>query len=101
MPPHPTLYVTRDAYKKFGLYNLDFSISSDYELILRFFWTNSLELSYIPDTLIRMKTGGTSNRNLRNIVKKTREDAVAIRKNNLKLFPTLLLKNLSKIKQFF
>jgi glycosyltransferase len=101
MPPHPTLYIERSVYEEFGTYKLDFKISADYELILRFFWTNSLSLSYIPETLVKMKTGGTSNKNIKNILKKTIEDAKAIKMNNMNIFPALFLKNISKINQFF
>ena len=101
MPPHPTLYIEKNAYKELGSYKLDFKISADYELILRFFWTNSLSLSYIPETLVKMKTGGASNKNIKNILKKTIEDAKAIKLNNMNIFPTLFLKNISKINQFF
>lgn len=101
MPPHPTLYIERNAYEEFGTYKLDFKISADYELILRFFWTNSLTLSYIPETLVKMKTGGTSNKSIKNILKKTIEDAKAIKMNKMNIIPVLFLKNISKINQFF
>ncbi len=101
MPPHPTLYIEKNVYEEFGTYKLDFKISSDYELILRFFWTNSLSLSYIPETLVHMKTGGASNKSIKNIFKKTIEDAKAIKLNNMNVFPTLFLKNISKLNQFF
>ena len=50
--------------------------------------------------LMRMRTGGASNRSLKNIVRKSAEDLAVMRKNGLGV-PTLVWKNLSKLPQFF
>jgi glycosyltransferase len=47
-----------------------------------------------------MRVGGASNRSIKNIIKKSKEDYRAIRSNNIGGIITLLLKNTSKIKQF-
>ena len=47
-----------------------------------------------------MRFGGASNRSLKNIIQKTREDYRAITSNNIGGWLSILLKNLSKIKQF-
>jgi glycosyltransferase len=55
----------------------------------------------VPQTLVLMRMGGTSNRSLANLVKKTKEDYDIIRKHNLGGALTLLIKNVSKLKQFW
>jgi glycosyltransferase involved in cell wall biosynthesis len=101
MPPHPTFFVKRGIYEKFGYFNTNFRIAADYELMLRFLEGNRITTHYIPHVLIKMRVGGVSNRSLRNIVLKSYEDYKAWRVNQLnRHFYTILFKNLSKIPQF-
>jgi hypothetical protein len=102
MPPHPTFFVKKEIYERYGLFNTDFRIASDYELMLRFLRKEKISTRYIPEVLVKMRIGGTSNRSLKNIAIKTAEDYRAWRVNHLKRkFYTVPLKNLSKIPQFF
>ena len=102
MPPHPTFFVKRNCYEKFGAFNTSFSISSDYELMLRFLYKHKISSSYIPEVLVRMRTGGMSNVSLKSRVKANREDKLAWKINGLKPNSfTLILKPLSKLRQFF
>ena len=101
MPPHPTFFVKREVYEKYGHFNTDFRIAADYELMLRFLERYRISTYYIPEVLIKMRIGGVSNRSLRNLVIKSSEDYRAWKVNNLNgSFFTILLKNLSKIPQF-
>jgi len=102
MLPHPTFFVRKEVYKRYGYFNTDFKIASDYELMLRFLEKYKISTYYIPDVLVKMRIGGTSNRNLKNILIKSLEDYRAWKVNNLNGgFCPILLKNLSKIPQFF
>ncbi len=102
MPPHPTFFVRKELYKKYGSYNTDFKIAADYELMLRFLGKNKISTYYIPEVFIKMRVGGASNRGLKNIVLKTNEDYKAWKVNNLdSTFYAILLKTLSKVPQFF
>ncbi|MGX9357537.1 hypothetical protein ACS3SW_20845 [Roseobacteraceae bacterium S113] len=51
--------------------------------------------------MVKMRVGGESNRSLRRILRKSREDWRAIRANGVGGVGTLAAKNLSKIQQFF
>jgi len=102
MPPHPTFFVKRKVYEKFGSFNTSFTISSDYELMLRFLYKNKISSVYIPEVLVKMRTGGISNATVASRVKANREDRMAWEVNGLspgKL--TFIAKPLSKLKQFF
>ncbi len=102
MPPHPTFFVKKEVYEKYGYFNTDFKIASDYELMLRFLHKYKISTCYIPEVLIKMRLGGASNRSLKNLITKTTEDYRAWKVNNLKRsFYTIPFKNLSKIPQFF
>lgn len=102
MPPHPTFFVRKKVYEKYGCFNTEFTIAADYELMLRFLEKHRISTWYIPEVLIRMRTGGVSNRSIYNMLKKSREDYEAWKVNDLHGGAvTILLKNLSKIPQFF
>lgn len=101
MPPHPTLYLRREVFETFGLYDTSFRIAADYDAMLRYLTAGQIRLGYIPEVLVKMRVGGESNKSLRKIVQKSREDYRAIRRNNVGGLGTLAVKNLSKIHQFF
>tara|TARA_B100000678_G_scaffold286405_1_gene291078 strand:+ start:644 stop:1405 length:762 start_codon:yes stop_codon:yes gene_type:complete len=100
MPPHPTLYLRRQVFERFGLYDTSFSIAADYDAMLRYLVRGNLKLAYIPEVLVKMRLGGESNRSLERILRKSREDLRAIRKNGVGGIGTLAAKNFSKIGQF-
>lgn len=102
MPAHPSLYMRREVYEKHGMFDLKFKISADYDLMLRIFKDNSLNFVYLPEVITKMRVGGVSNRNISNILQKSKEDYWAISKNHIP-FPILVLflKNISKVFQFF
>lgn len=102
MPPHPTFFVKREVFEKYGHFNTDFKIAADYEHMLRVLEGNKISTHYIPEVLVKMRTGGKSNRSLKNIIIKSSEDYKAWKVNGLSggLY-TVLLKNISKIPQFF
>ena len=101
MPPHPTLYLKKEVYENHGLFDLSYKISADYDFMLRVFNDSELKFGYLPKVITRMRVGGASNRSLKNIIRKTKEDYRAIKRNKIGNFTTLITKNTSKLKQFF
>lgn len=101
MPPHPTFYMKRECYQTLGVFDLSFRISADYDSLLRYLWVNSVTMSYLPKVLIKMRVGGASNRSLSNIYKKSCEDIRALKNSQVFWPKALLIKNVSKIPQFF
>ena len=101
MPPHPTFFVRRAIYEKFGKFNTSLSSSADYELMLRFLLKHKIKPAYLNEVMIKMRQGGKSTASFRNRFIAHVEDRKAWKLNQLKpdLF-TLILKPLSKIKQF-
>lgn len=101
MPPHPTFFVKKSIYDKWGAYNLSLRSAADYELMLRFIHKHHISVAYLPRVITHMRTGGQSNVTLRNRIKANMEDRAAWRMNGLKpsLF-TLYRKPLSKLLQY-
>jgi len=101
MPPHPTFYVRRSVYEKLGGFDTSFHIAADYDCMLRFLTQADFNVRYIPEVLVKMRVGGKSNRSLKNILIKMKEDARALKKNGVGGLWTLVGKNISKLPQFF
>jgi len=102
MPPHPTFFVRRSVYEKYGGFNLELGTAADYELMLRFLVKHEITTHYIPEVLVKMRMGGQSNASLKKRLAANRMDRKAWEINGLKPYPwTLLMKPLSKIGQYF
>lgn len=101
MPAHPTLYLKRDVYVKHGGFNLDYKIAADYDFILRVFKDKNYTFKYLPEVIMKMRTGGASNRSLKNIIIKSKEDYKAVTSNNVGGLWSIFYKNVSKVNQFF
>ena len=100
MPPHPTFFVRREVYEKYGVFDTDLRIAADYDFMMRVLYKHKISTAYLPEVLIKMRLGGESNRSLKNIIRKSKEDLQAMKNNDMGGLFALLLKNLSKIKQF-
>lgn len=102
MPPHPTFFVKKHIYERFGYFDTELEISADYELMLRLLYKFRVSTQYLPGVLVKMPIGGASNSSLSNRIQANIEDRRAWSKNNLSpRFYTLTWKPLSKIRQFF
>lgn len=101
MPPHPTFFLRRKLLHKYGYYRLDCSSAADYEFMLRYLLKYQVKAQYIPEILVKMRIGGTSNVSLKHRLIAHRFDKKAWDINGLKPRPwTLALKPLSKIGQY-
>lgn len=61
MIPHPTCFLTRDIYCKFGLFLECFKIAGDYELMLRLFVSNSVQFIRVEKIIANFELGGLSS----------------------------------------
>ena len=100
-PPHPTFFVKREIYEKFGVFRENFKIAADYELMLRLLEKHQVKSSYIPQTLVRMREGGKSNwKSILNVLKANLECYRSFKINQLPVSPFFIfIKPFSKIKQ--
>ena len=89
MPPHPTLYVRREWYQRMGGFS-----------ILSLFAQPDFKAVYLPEVLVKMRLGGASNRSLKNIIQKSREDLDALQRSGVGGVGALVWKNVSKLGQF-
>lgn len=84
MLPHPTFFARRSTYQKLGNFDTQFSIGADWDLLLRFIEVNKISTQYVPELWVQMRTGGTSNRSLSNIIKNNQQCWKAFSKYQLR-----------------
>lgn len=101
MPAHPTFFTYKKFFDEFGYYKTDYKIAADYELLIRFLFTNNLNYKYIPLDVMKMRTGGTSTASIKSNILLNKEIVRACRENGIKTwFPLLLLKYFIKVFEF-
>jgi len=101
MPPHPSFFIRKSIYDKYGCFRLDCGSTADYELMLRFFEKEKITTEWINKLFIVMRTGGVSNISLLSRIEAHHYDKKGWTKNNLSpYFFTFFLKKILKIPQY-
>jgi glycosyltransferase involved in cell wall biosynthesis len=65
MPAHPTFFIKREMYEKYGYFKTDYKIAADYELLARFLGKFKISYFYYKSPIVKMRTGGVSTNNLK------------------------------------
>lgn len=100
-PAHPTLFLKRSVYEKYGLFNLNFKLAADFEFMCRIFEKYTISSVYLNRPLIKMRLGGATSKNLRNILAQNIECYRAFITNGVPVSPFYTFKRiLPKLKQY-
>jgi glycosyltransferase involved in cell wall biosynthesis len=83
-PPHPTFFVRRSIYQRLSSFDLQYKIAADVELMARFMEVHRIRTRYIPEVLVTMRLGGTTNRSWSNVVRQNREIFRALKAHGLR-----------------
>ena len=83
MPPHPSFYVKKECFDKFGLYSLDYPICSDYDMFVKMIWIGNINTLYINDVFVNMRSGGTSSNGIKVHKKIMKERMRCVREHNM------------------
>lgn len=101
MPGHPTLYLKREVYEKYGVYDTAYRCSADFEFMVRILKDDHEKLAYIPEVLIRMFYGGTSTGSAGSYWVSIREAHDALKKNKVSMaWGIIILRTIRVLKQF-
>jgi len=60
MPAHPTFFVKRDIYERYGNFRTDLKIAADFDLMVRFLYEHKITHKYINQVIVKMRLGGIS-----------------------------------------
>ncbi len=83
MPAHPSFYVRKEVYQKYGLYDLQFRTSSDFEMMVRLFGKHKINAQYIPMDFVTMRTGGESTAGVEAKKKVNRDISASLKKHGI------------------
>lgn len=100
-PPHPTFFVKKEVYSKYGLYDIEMKVSADFDLMLRLLEKYNITSHYLPTILVRMRTGGMSNKTIKNIIISNQSILRSFDKYKIKInkFMYLIYRLLPKVMQ--
>lgn len=73
IPPHPTFYARASYFSRYGNFNLNYNLASDFELMHRFIIFSNGRIKYLQKTLVYMRLGGATNESFRNIILQNQE----------------------------
>ena len=83
MPAHPSFYMKRTCYQKFGLYKTDYRIGADFELLLRYIFVHHIRVRYLRMDFVTMRTGGASTSGISSCVQIMKEHLRAFHENHI------------------
>lgn len=83
-PPHPTLYLKKEIYEKYGNYNINYKIAADLDFMYRII-NNNVKLKYVNTCFVKMRTGGASTNGLKGYYKNFKESYKVLKNNERKL----------------
>ncbi|MBP7278807.1 MAG: glycosyltransferase [Sedimentibacter sp.] len=100
-PPHPTTFITKRSYDKYGLYKTDYKISSDYDILYRIIHKGKVKTSYLEEYIVKMRIGGKSTSGIKSNIISNKEIYNTLKENNQKFkLAIIITRLLVKIKQF-
>lgn len=91
-PPHPSLFLRKSIFEKYGLYKENYLIGADFELFVRLMLVNNLPGHYLPLDMVEMSTGGLSTQLFHRIFTNNKEKYRALRENSINVCCFSLLK---------
>lgn len=97
-PAHPSTFVRKACFERYGYYSLDYRICADFEMMLRLFWKQGIRARYLPICTTVMRTGGLSTAGFRSNRQINQEDLRALRAHGYwSCLPLIYLKYFFKI----
>ena len=94
MPAHPTFFIKTAILREIGGFDIRFRYQADFELMLRLFSRRRISSAHIPEILVRMRTGGQSNRSVSNIIKGNLDSYTAAREHGVAKTPLWIVRKL-------
>ncbi|MBT8588779.1 glycosyltransferase [Polynucleobacter paneuropaeus] len=102
MPAHPTLFLRKKVYEKFGIFDTSYKIAGDFEFVVRIFKDDSLNARYLKQKMVKMQMGGVSTRGLSSFIILLNENIRACHKNGISTnYYHLLSRYPRKLLEFF
>ena len=99
VPPHPTFYCRQEVYNRLGGYHEEFKVAADFELMLRFIEKHKIKVCYLPEVVVKMRTGGVAN-HVKGILQGNKEILKSFDMNGISVSPIFFVhKLIAKLSQ--
>ena len=82
-PPHPSLYLKKHIYNKYGKYKENFIVGADFEFFVRLMLVHNISGEYLPINMVTMRTGGLSTQLKNRIYTNNKEKLRALNENGI------------------
>tara|TARA_A100001234_G_C12639692_1_gene391457 strand:+ start:2147 stop:2899 length:753 start_codon:yes stop_codon:yes gene_type:complete len=82
-PPHPSMFVKRSIYNKYGAYKENYKIAADFEFYLRVIMKNKISYQLTDKNLVVMRYGGASTKSIKSNFIATKEILNSFKTNGL------------------
>ncbi len=99
LPLHTAVYFKKEVFEKHGLYNLDYKIASDTELLLRYLYKDNIELTYLNTYFVKMRMGGLSTNHNR-FIEILLEDIKIYKNLGLPAYKIVFFKKMLTLRQY-
>lgn len=99
MPAHPSFFVKRGVYEKYGHFKPDYKIAADYDLMIRFLKVHQVSYKYLDLMMVNMLIGGMSNDSLKSIYILNKEIVRTCRENGI--YTNLFIVSLKYFRKVF
>lgn len=83
MPAHPSFYLRKECFEKYGMYKTDYKIAADFEFLLRVIYKAKIKTKYLPIDMVTMRTGGASTSGIESHKRIMNEHLRAFRENDI------------------
>ena len=83
MPAHPSFYIRKECFNKYGLYKTDYKIAADFEFLLRVIYKGKIKTQYLPIDMVTMRIGGASTSGFESHKRIMEEHLRAFRENGI------------------
>lgn len=83
VPPHPTFFVKRSILEQYGQFDLSFPVAADFDLMARLLDKHEISSKYISEPLVKMRTGGASDKGINGLISQNLEILRALKNNQI------------------
>lgn len=84
MPAHPSCYIRKSCFDLVGFFNINYKISSDFDMLLRIFFETNSQFVYINSEIVKMRVGGISTSGIKANYILNKEILISCKANGLK-----------------
>jgi len=82
-PPHPSTFIKKDIYKKYGTYKEHYKIAGDFEFYLRILGKKKINYKIVDDVYVVMQHGGVSTQSFKSNFISSKEILNSFKENKI------------------